>query len=163
MEKQLERITTSRNLCEELVKREVIPWAVLWHLLTDGEEQDLAEWLVGSMFIPTDGGGEYKAGECIPAWTKEELDVMLGGEVKIPQLPRKTELSRFQNPNLHTGHTLSTRLDYEKGSDCSAALLIRLIDDKSLKVAEINKRFMDVFKLVENGFVNLSTFPKILL
>lgn len=151
--KQLERLTASRELCEQLVAAGVIPWATFWHLKED--EGFVVGW--------TGTGDEYAAGESIPAWTKEELDVMLGPNVNLPQLPEPQFMGRLGNPLFHTWFGSNNRIDCEKGSDCSARVLLYALKEKGITVEEVNKRFLDVFQLVEDGLIDLATHPPIKL
>lgn len=80
------QITASRDICQTLVKLGIEPKAFFWHLkeLTpnkDPEKSDIITWDVWELNKPV-----YEENECIPAWTKQELDLLIGGDVMKPDL-----------------------------------------------------------------------------
>lgn len=161
---QLSRLTASRELCEQLVAAGIIPWATLWHLkshMDEGENVAIV-WEIDSL-EGTDGSGEYSEDEAVPAWTKEELDVMLGPSVNLPQLPEPRFMGRLGNARFHTWFGSSSRIDCEKGADCSARVLLYALKENGIKVEDANRRFLDVFQLVENGLIDLAKHPPIKL
>lgn len=148
----LSRIVCSRDFSLKLIEAGIYPWAHLWHYKTNISMED--SWNV----VPKLEGYDFTPGIFIPAWTKEELDVMLGPDVRLPQLPQKVYVNSLQDPNAHSWFGASMRIDYEKGADCSAAVVLRGLEEKAFTPEEVNKRYSEVFKLQERGLVGPPKF-----
>lgn len=91
--------------------------------------------------------GEYEfAGEYLdqnnplPAWTYEELLVMVGPECIKPDLPDMREWRENADMMLFSVHLPSKRIDYKTGAPAMAEWLIFLLKGKHITAADANER-----------------------
>lgn len=134
----ISRLVCAREFSELLIASGVIPWAHMWHIW-DGEQ-----WTIDAAV----GGEEYEKGVLVPAYTKEELDVMLGPDMHVPTVPHPRTMGRLQDPTTHVWFGPAVRFDFARGADCTARVLVYWIHEmKAMKAADVNRRFIDVFAL----------------
>jgi hypothetical protein len=142
------QITASTGDCDVLVDQGITPRAFFWHL----KEGQI--WDVWEMEDPV-----YKKNHCVPAWTKEELDVMLGGDVGHPILPEKinTKVETVEKKvvyayeyvfwdikSMYTFKPTKTRIN--PGAHASATILKRALAEGWITADEANDRYNQFFK-----------------
>lgn len=143
------QITASKDICQTLVKLGITPRAFFWHL----KEGD--KWDVWELEEPV-----YTEGESVPAWTKEELDIMLGGDHGVPILPEtrytKVEVKdektvyRYQ----YIFYDIKKMYAWERvgktfinpGAQASATILQMALGDNWFTPEEANDRYNQFFK-----------------
>lgn len=85
--------------------------------------------------------GEYMGQDnWLPAWTMEELFVAIGGEWVKPDLFTQKEWTPIANMMQYAYYNTEKRIDFKKGSDAAAAMLISLIETKQEPVIKVNER-----------------------
>jgi len=153
---RLEQLTANPDKCDELVALGIIPKAIIWWLREiDQEAIDKAakagkpldytpmHWDACLLEDPM-----HISGSCIPAWTKAELDVMIGPELPKPDLYTAEKLgnSRVQDAETYPIF-FPTKLEvYTNGAQASAVALKWLIENKIIDVDGCNHRYFKVFK-----------------
>lgn len=144
----LEQLTASRNYCDNLQKLGILPIAFLWWIIDDQAattegEKTVLKYEVAPVVNPSPGA------ECLPAWTKTELDVMIGPEFSPkPDLFTRQQLgnSKLMKPESYPVYTPQKMQVFPNGADASAFSLIYLIEEGLLKVAECNERYSKLFR-----------------
>jgi hypothetical protein len=148
---KLEQLTASREICNSLVELGIEEIAVLWHHRRAINPDELGEWRVGYLTDP-----EPFIELCIPAWTKAELDAMIGANRPKPDLFTDRELG------LTVAETEDTPYKFNKdqypifmpdmvkiftsGAEASAFVLIKLLEAGKLKPEDCIKRYKNIFK-----------------
>lgn len=88
----------------------------------------------------------YEEGDCLPAWTLEELRIMIGWHFNGSDLrdhrPKPMPREEFQFVNYYS----TSMKSYENGAEANGEWLEYLINKGSLKVEEINERYKEKFK-----------------
>lgn len=126
----LEKLTAPRNLCLDLVQLRVKPNAHFWHYF-DGEGWDVV-MLKNPVFDPE---------KIIPAWTKEELDFMVGNEWPKPDLMGTYRQPEGFELDVYCIYFPDKMLQYKTGSEASADGLKWLLVNGKLDVKKLNDRF----------------------
>ena len=89
---------------------------------------------------------DYVEGETLPAWTMEELRIMIGWHFNGSDLrdhrPKPMPREEFQFVNYYS----TSMKSYESGAEANGEWLEYLINKGSLKVEEINERYTEKFK-----------------
>lgn len=152
---RLEQLTANRSLCEHLVEMGILPTAIIWHLAEDDQEAIAAAELAGNELEETPvkwdtcllQDPEPFPGVCVPAWTKAELDVMIGPLYPKPDLFTQKELgqSKTQEAETYPLFMPNKMVVCEVGADASAQALIFLLEQELLTVDTCNYRYMKVF------------------
>lgn len=79
-----------------------------------------------------------------PAWTKAELDVMIGPNINKPDLPNNIDLHRGDNPDLFITYYPERTL-MASGAECSAYVLRCALEAEKVNpleaIARYNKQF----------------------
>lgn len=88
---------------------------------------------------------DTKFEEAWPAWTKAELDAMIGPRFEKPDLWKEQFTSKSHDPNTYPIIKLSGCVIFKNGAEASAAALIFLLEENFLFVAEINERYRSIF------------------
>lgn len=133
---KLERITASVRLCKEIVAAGIDLPAALWHYKNGVNPE---HWY-------TDKAGNV-AYESVPAWTKEELDVMIGNDFAKPDLSQDMFAGRAHDPRKYHVFLPDKMLIVEKGADASAEFLLYLLKMNKLNPVDVVKRFKEIYKL----------------
>lgn len=133
----LEKLTAKHEYCESLITLGVVPVAFLWYLCTGADVWDVQA-----------GSWKYTPGVMIPAWTKAELDIMIGNAFPKPDLPMSEEIWRtIRSPHIFTLKYPDKEREFSSGADASAEALVYLIENKVVTIDTLNKRYLDHFKL----------------
>jgi hypothetical protein len=150
----LAQITASTQTCDELVGLGITPKAFFWHL----KENNL--WDVWEMEKPP----AYRKNECVPAWTMEELAVLLGGDVPAPRLPEMKNVKVEKVGDKKTAYVyeyvfydIASMRSWRKnfrcqnpGAQSTAEILKIAIQKKWVDVDQCNDRYSQFFNPLEN-------------
>jgi len=90
----------------------------------------------------TVSGTEY---ETVPAWTKEELDCMIGPEFSKPDLWKPDKVGKEQDPESYPVYYPDKMRIFKKGAEASADALIFLLQNKHVRAYDANTRYCDLF------------------
>lgn len=140
---QFRRLTCSPEQSKELNTLGLVAQPVIfWHNFEDDIQE--SGWQVSAMpFASTDDITEHM----LPAYTKAELDVMIGNRFAKPDLwsAREFNNSKAQDPETYPLFFQDKMQVFKNGAEASAAALIFLIANKHLKPAEAIDRHKKVF------------------
>lgn len=81
----------------------------------------------------------------LPAWTKEELDAMIGPEFPKPDLWRPDKLGKEQDPESYPVYYADKMRIFKRGAEASADALIFLLQNKHVRAYDANQRYTDLF------------------
>jgi hypothetical protein len=98
------------------------------------------EWL--TMETPTES---MDPDGTLPAWTKEELDAMIGPEFPKPDLWRPDKLGKEQDPESYPVYYADKMRIFKRGAEASADALIFLLQNKHVRAYDANQRYTDLF------------------
>jgi hypothetical protein len=111
------------------------PPFLYWEAITD---EYGSRYEVGQFMNPDDG--------LIPAWTKTELDYMIGNDLEKPDLVLTRRAGKFGNLNKYPLYYPNKSIEFDNGAEASAQVLIFLIENEQLDVAKINERYIKFFQ-----------------
>lgn len=151
----MKQIVANPETCQEIVDQGITPTAFLWHVrsvdvkkVTSGNP-DGYYYEVFEIEEPN-----YIKGVVIPAWTMEELNVMIGGDFAKPDL-----MPMDKTPVLNDKKEKQPYFDYKfgifqlsgaktwpRGSQASALILSDLLKRSELKPKIVNQRYSYFFK-----------------
>lgn len=83
--------------------------------------------------------------ETLPAWTKEELDAMIGPEFSKPDFWKPEKLGKEQDPESYPVYYPDKMRIFKKGAEASADALIFLLQNKHVRAYDANQRYTDLF------------------
>lgn len=83
--------------------------------------------------------------ETLPAWTKEELDAMIGPEFSKPDLWKPDKVGKEQDPESYPVYYPDKMRIFKKGAEASADALIYLLQNKHVRAYDANTRYSDLF------------------
>lgn len=98
------------------------------------------EWL--TMQTPTE---RMDPDGTLPAWTKEELDAMIGPEYSKPDLWKPDKVGPKQDPESYPVYYPDKMRVFKRGAEASADALIFLIQNKHVRAYDANTRYVDLF------------------
>jgi hypothetical protein len=81
----------------------------------------------------------------LPAWTKEELDAMIGPEFSKPDLWKPDKVGKEQDPESYPVYYPDKMRIFKKGAEASADALIFLLQNKHVRAYDANQRYTDLF------------------
>lgn len=143
----LEQLTANRKQCDQLIKLGITSPAFLFWLedlaTTDQDRKDgKIKYEVCPVENPEPGP------DCVPAWTKAELDSMIGPELTKPDLFTKDQLGslKMQKAESYPIHYIETMKVFFNGAEASADALIYLIENGHIKAADAVYRHSKIFK-----------------
>lgn len=122
----LAMITASRELCEKLVEEGLRPNAFFWHY-QDGETWKIAQFKTPDTF------------NMVPAWTKQELDFMIGNDLPKPDLFDREKASK-QDLDQYPLFTPTKQYTFKNGADASAQALLLLISLQMIDPIKASER-----------------------
>lgn len=137
----LEQLTASRKYCNGLFLLGITPISFLWWIVE--KEGENITYEVAPVLNPSPGP------TCLPAWTKTEIDVMIGPEFSPkPDLFTKQQLgnAKLMKPESYPVYTPQKMQVFDNGADASAFSLIYLIEGGLLKPGDCNNRYSKVFR-----------------
>lgn len=152
----LKQITAAPEVCQQLVDLGITPKAFFWHLLEPHpefeEDENGAIKMVWDTFQLD--GPEYERNIVVPAWTMEELNVMLGGDYEKPDLaPQQYVQVKSEPVNKRTYFEykfgifdLKGAKIWRSGAQGSAELLADALKRSQLKIDIVNERYSYFFK-----------------
>lgn len=165
--KHLSTITVSIELVQQLISLGITPQGLsLWHInepeMTEVKNEEgevtgseaIDKWNVQCL---PDDECEFAPGICVPAWTKEEIEIMLGfgfakPDVREPSKIRSSELpdgkEAIQNyiPVYWVNYFPEKEVKYPKGADASADLLCYLLRNGGINPWICNRRYFEFYK-----------------
>lgn len=146
----LEYLTASRLFCERLFKMGVGPHAFFYHTVEDDhtmpedkEGNPILKYEVCMLLNPKPKSGIYGT---IPAWTKQEIDVMIGPGWPKPDVIESDKIGKFGDPKVYVVYMLNRMETFKNGADASAFVLLHLLENEVISISEINNRHNDFFK-----------------
>jgi len=81
----------------------------------------------------------------IPAWTKYELDYMIGNVFQKPELIKPDKAGKFGKLDVFPIYAASKVIEFENGADATAFALTWLIENEQLDPEKINERYAKFF------------------
>lgn len=137
--KSLNFLTCSPQQSAKLLELGIYPRAFLWHILTG--PADKIEWKTQQLLKPVPGP------EQVPAWTKHELDVLVGPKYAKPDLwnEAKQREQSAMDPNTFPVFFLHGCEIFENGAQASARGLVWLLENEFVNPVEANDRYRAVF------------------
>lgn len=123
----------------KLVELGIQPRSIFWHHLTG--PADAVEWKTQQLLRPVLGP------EQVPAWTKAELDAMIGPKFAKPDLwdQAKQREQSAMDPNTYPVFFLHGCEIFENGAQASARGLIWLLQNEFINPADANDRYRAIF------------------
>jgi|SRR5699024_7109125 len=80
-----------------------------------------------------------------PAWTMEELRIMIGNKFLCPDLPVPRPRPNDGEEITFYLYTAQRGYEFSKGSDAAGEMLRMLIEERSVKPEDANKRYVQKF------------------
>lgn len=142
----LEQLTASKNLCEQLVELGINPVSFLWHSveIVEGKKDEEGNPLFANdvcLLVEP----EYKEGENIPAWTKAELDVMIGPVYAKVDLLTDEETTKNMDRYQYAVFFVNKMMLFKNGAEATAHGLIFLLQNKMIDAMEASERYSKLF------------------
>lgn len=140
--RNIQDLTCTPSQSEQLVKLGIEPEAYFWHeriRLGYGIKEIADKWETAQWRTPDPL-------RLLPAWTKEELDAMIGPERQKPDLYRPHLVTIHTNPNLYPVYFPNKLIEFNRGAQASAEALIYLLQKEVVIAADANTRYSGVFK-----------------
>lgn len=136
----LYKLTCSPTQAAKLVELGIFPRAILWQRL-DGKNAETLKWSVQQLIKP------ILSPECVPAWTKAEIDVMIGPRyAKADQWPdEKIREKSATDPSQYPVFFLDRVEIFDNGAQASASGLIYLLQNEFITPDEASERYRAVF------------------
>lgn len=149
-----ERMVVSPDFAVQLVAAGIVPVATFYYRPDKTMQPGSQVWELSTV---RPEGGMADGLLILPAWTKEELDVMLASNPNVA-VPKLIDVSFFSkaDPTFHTWAGASRRIDMPKGADCSARVLLLGIQEGGIKVKAANKKYFDTYKIIERKAADLA-------
>jgi hypothetical protein len=141
----ISKLTASWESCQKLVTVGIEPRAFFWHT-RDEHEQSTPEkprfvWDVWEF----EGVVNYKYGQIVPAWTMEELEVMMGPYMPKPVMPTKDLRDTYTNPYEWIYFDSLHLYNWTKGSQAAADMLLEGLKQNLVTVAQANERYTNFY------------------
>lgn len=143
---KIKQLVISQPLAERLValglhRAAAFHWCNDIDFDIDTEKEAVKKWELGSENVE-----DYPEEDCLPAWTLEELRIMIGWHYNGSDLrdhrPEPMPREEFQFVNYYS----TSMKSYESGAEANGEWLEYLINKGDLKVEEINQRYKEKFK-----------------
>ncbi len=80
-----------------------------------------------------------------PAWTKAELDVMIGPEFSKPDLMKPEMVIKEDDETTYPVYYMEKMMGFKNGAQASADALIYLLQKKAVRANDANARYTAVF------------------
>lgn len=141
---QIEQLTATAEQCRQLIQAGITaPSAVFWHHLEEDPTQPNNEdgtpatkWTTAIYLQPkiTD--------TMVPAWTKEELDLMIGPDWPKPDIWETKDVTGSTDPLTYPVHYPDKMWIFKTGSQASADVLLTLIRKDKVNPREASDRLL---------------------
>lgn len=145
----IKQLVASRSQCEKLVAQGISPVSFFWHVAEDDHTQPnddegnpVLMHSVCMLLNPVYQAGIYGT---IPAWTKHELEVLMGSEYVKPDLYTANMVTKKTNPNSFPVYFPNKMQEFKNGAEASAEALIFLLQKKLVSVDGANARYAAIF------------------
>jgi hypothetical protein len=133
---KLSKLTCTPEESHRLVQLGILQYAFLWH-----ERGPEGEWDTRQMAAPLVGTDFV-----FPAWTKAELDVMIGPRFAKPDLwTQELRPKSATHPHTYPIRLPDRELVFRIGARASATALIYMLTESFLSPDDCNQRYKDVF------------------
>jgi len=130
----LAKLTANPAQCKILQKLGITAPSFLCHYFKEGVNA-----------FTTHSVGKFDEYEPVPAWTKEELDAMIGPEYSKPDLWKPDKVGKEQDPESYPVYYPDKMRIFKKGAEASADALIFLLQNKHVRANDANTRYVDLF------------------
>jgi hypothetical protein len=136
----LYKIVCSPVQAGKLVDLGIFPRSILWQRL-EGHNGETFSWKVQTLIKP------ILSPECVPAWTKAEIDAMIGPRFAKADLwpDEKIREKSATDPNQYPVFFLDRVEVFDNGAQASAAGLIWLIQNEFIRPDQANERYRAIF------------------
>lgn len=137
---QLFKIVCSPLQAGKLIEAGISPRPILWQIL-QGNNGEGVNWKVLELLKPV------LSAEQVPAWTKHEIDVMIGPRFAKPDLwpDDKIRDNSPTDPNRYPVFFPDKCFEFDNGAQASAAGLLYLLENEFLDAEQCNMRYRAVF------------------
>lgn len=139
----LEQLTLSQQQSEKLVSLGIKAPAFLWHRKHLSDEGAAAlkcsPWETGLFLRPVPGP------EMLPAWTKAELDAMIGPDLEKPDIYPTHLIGKATDPNTYPIFLPKSLIVFNNGAHASAEALIFLIENQNVDPFKATERYRKMF------------------
>lgn len=133
---ELQKITCSPKQSKELRSLGIdLPG----HLMHYKNGENPSHWI-------TEIFGRGTGYEAAPAWTKEEIDVMIGPVFMKPDLPEPKFAGKAHDPNAFHVYLPDKMLIFKSGAEASAEFLIYLLKMGKISVKGCIERYKEIYK-----------------
>ena len=156
----LHKIVASREQCEKLIQLGIEPVGLsIWHVnkptAKDGTMEEYEDnWSV--QYLSEETAPEYWDGLFVPAWTKEEIETMVGPEYNHSDLKQKSLLGRGELPgdaeerklfvpDYFVVYLIKSEMRFKNGADAAACELTFGIENNLVKFEEANNRYKKIY------------------
>lgn len=133
------KLTANPGQCKILQSLGIKAPSFLYHVKLDEAGE---QWQAGQ--YPEDHINRNPTWYC-PAWTKEELDAMIGPEFSKPDLWKNDQVGKEQDPESYPVYYPTKMKLFKKGAEASADALIYLLQMKAVRAYDANQRYTDLF------------------
>lgn len=138
---EVQKLICSVEIAKKLVTAGIQPisafhYADVTDYFTDGDEAS-PKYTLDMIDEPDEAS--------VPAWTMEELRIMVGNKFLGGNLPEPRPKPMKGEETTFYVYYLETCKHYESGAEANADLLLYLLEKKLVTAEEVNKRYMTKF------------------
>jgi hypothetical protein len=138
---RISKILAPRAACLELVTAGLIPSAMFFYFRLGIGKDEAVDDIFPYYDMDDD---DIESDRMVPAWTKEELDEMIGPLARKPEMMNHDDNAGTENgwanPFWNVDFPDKSKT-YKRGAEASAALLLWLIKERGADVKKINERY----------------------
>lgn len=135
--KNLAFLTCTPKQSEDLVELGIDCTAFMWHEWQKDATNGL--WEVAIFKTPV------RSASLLPAYTKQELDAMIGNDFDKPDMYRSDQITKATIETMYPVMFPTKMQEYKNGAQASAAVLIYLLTAKALNPVKVNERYLKMF------------------
>lgn len=142
----LQQLTCTPQQSKELLVLGIDTKAFFWHRLTESANppghplHQPAKWEVAQFKSPA------VSDKMLPAWTKEELDLMIGNNWPKPDIYPARMVSKCTDPLSYPVTFPQVMKEYKRGAEASAAVLIYLLEKEEIDPVKAVENYNKVFQ-----------------
>jgi hypothetical protein len=149
-----DKLTCTREQADELQKLGILSNAFLWWVWEDvpefiaaeGKEPEPTGQKIRTWNVIPLGEAPYHEGY-LPAWTKHEIDTMIGPGWPKPDFFEPMRVSKATNPLGYPIYQASKMLSFDNGAQASAYALIEIMKMGKIDPVKASERYYAVFKI----------------
>ncbi len=136
---EFKKLVVSQKLSQELVELGIHRHSALnWYDTSEDRISPDPIWEVGNLTNPSENSW--------PAWTMEELRIMVGNKFISPDLPEPRPRPNDGEETTFFLYTAQKMYEFKSGAEATGTMLKMLLKHKYLTAEEANKRYIDKFK-----------------